>query len=239
MSETVTCAPRLRNLSVPVFSCWLGGNAVTRARQIFVDAGIPTYETPEQAAAGYLQGMQYRRNQEILFETPSAAVDAFVPKTAAVRTIIDAALCEKRTMLSEPEAKAVLRAYGIPVVETRIAADAGEAAQAAAELGYPVVLKILSPDLSHKSDVGGVALDIRSPEMLAEAAGAMLARVRDLRPQALLKGFAVQNMIARPHALDGRARRRVRRRASAGWKAPAPRCGRDRVWWRVQDRRSN
>ena len=201
-SIALACAPLLRNLSVPVFSCWLGGNAVTRAQQIFADAGIPTYETPEQAATGFLQGMQYRRNQEILFETPSAAAEAFAPNTAAVRTIIDAALREQRPMLSEPEAKAVLRGYGIAVVETRIAADADAAARAATELGYPVVLKILSPDISHKSDVGGVVLDIRTPDMLTDAANAILERVRALRPQALLQGFAVQNMIARPHAIE-------------------------------------
>ena len=201
-SIALACAPLLRNLSVPVFSCWLGGNAVTRAQQIFADAGIPTYETPEQAATGFLQGMQYRRNQEILFETPSAAAEDFAPNTAAVRTIIDAALREQRPMLSEPEAKAVLRGYGIAVVETRIAADADAAARAATELGYPVVLKILSPDISHKSDVGGVVLDIRTPDMLTDAANAMLERVRALRPQALLQGFAVQNMIARPHAIE-------------------------------------
>ena len=201
-SIALACAPLLRNLSVPVFSCWLGGNAVTRAQQIFADAGIPTYETPEQAATGFLQGMQYRRNQEILFETPSAAAEDFAPNTAAVRTIIDAALREQRPMLSEPEAKAVLRGYGIAVVETRIAADADAAARAATELGYPVVLKILSPDISHKSDVGGVVLDIRTPDMLTDAANAMLERVRALRPQAPLQGFAVQNMIARPHAIE-------------------------------------
>jgi acetyltransferase len=201
-SIALACAPLLRNLPVPVFSCWLGGNAVARARQIFVDAGIPTYETPEQAATGFLQGMQYRRNQEILFETPSAAMDAFAPDAATVRAIIDTALSEKRPMLSEPESKAVLRAYGIPVVETRIAADAAAAVRAAMELGFPVVLKILSPDISHKSDVGGVVLDIRTSDMLVEAAKAMLERVRALSPQARIEGFAVQKMIARPHALE-------------------------------------
>ena len=201
-SIALACAPLLRNLSVPVFSCWLGGNAVARARQLFVEAGIPTYETPEQAATGYLQGMQYRRNQEMLFETPPAVLDAFVPQTAVARSIVDSALRENRSMLSEPEAKAILRAYGIPVVETRIAPDIDSANSAARQLGFPVVLKIVSPDISHKSDVGGVALDVQTPEMLTDKAVKMLERVRALRPQALVRGFAVQNMIRRPHAIE-------------------------------------
>ncbi len=198
----LACAPLLRDLAMPVFSCWLGGNAVARARQICVDAGIPTYETPEQAATGFLQGMQYRHNQEMLFETPSAALDAFTPRTAVARAVVDQALRENRAMLSEPEAKNILHAYGIPVVQTRIAPDIDSVGKAAAELGFPVVLKILSPDISHKSDVGGVILDIRTPAMLIEAATQMLERVRAARPQATLKGFAVQNMISRPHAME-------------------------------------
>jgi acetyltransferase len=194
------CAPLLRDCAMPVFSCWLGGHAVAEARAIFVEAGIPTYETPEQAVTAFLQGMQYRRNQEILFETPAGATDAFVADRAAARAVIDRALRDKRTMLSEPETKAILGAYGIPVVPTRIARDVEEAGQAAAELGFPVVLKILSRDISHKSDVGGVALDLRTPAMLTAAATAMLERVRALRPQAAVQGFSVQPMISRAHA---------------------------------------
>ena len=202
MSIALTCAPLLRDCRVPVFSCWLGGNAVVRARQIFVEAGIPTYETPEDAATAFLQAVQYRRNQEILFETPPAATDTLVPDTAAARAIVEKALLDKRSMLSEPEARAMLHAYGIPTVETRVARDIGEAASAAAEIGFPVVLKILSPDISHKSDVGGVALDIRTPEMLIDAATKMLARVHELRPGATVQGFSVQTMIRRPHACE-------------------------------------
>ncbi len=201
-SIALACAPLLRDCRLPVFSCWLGGNAVVRARQVFVEAGIPTYETPEDAATAFLQAVQYRRNQEILYETPPAATDALAPDAAAARAIVEKALLEKRSMLSEPEAKAVLRAYGIPTVETRIVRDISEATGAAAQLGFPVVLKILSPDISHKSDVGGVALDIGTPQMLIDAATKMLARVRELRPEAVVQGFSVQTMIRRPHACE-------------------------------------
>ena len=201
-SIALACAPLLRDWAAPVFSCWLGGNALARARRVFVDAGIPTYETPEQAATAFLQAMAYRRNQEMLFETPPAVLDAYVAQTHVARSIVDHALRENRSMLSEPEAKAILRAYGIAAVETRIASDIDSANRAAREIGFPVVLKILSPDISHKSDVGGVALDIQTPDMLVDMATKMLARARALRPQARLQGFAVQSMIRRPHACE-------------------------------------
>jgi acetyltransferase len=196
------CAPLLRDWAAPVFSCWLGANAVAKARQVFANAGIPAYETPEQAAAAFLQAMRYRRNQEMLFETPPAVLDAYAAQTAVARSIVDNALRENRSTLSDPEVKAILRAYGIPVVETRVVSDIDAANSAAREIGFPVVLKILSPDITHKSDVGGVALDIQTPEMLVDMATKMLARVRALRPQTKLQGFVVQPMIRRPHACE-------------------------------------
>ncbi len=198
----LACAPLLRALTVPVYACWLGGRAVARARQVFTEAGIANYETPEQAATAFLQGMQYRRNQELLFETPPVEADTSAPETATARSIVDNALRENRSMLSEPEAKAILRAYGIDVAQTRIAPDIDAALAAAAELGYPVALKILSPDITHKSDVGGVVLDIQTPDRLRDVAATMLAGVRALLPLAALHGFAVQTMIRRPHARE-------------------------------------
>jgi len=202
MSIALTCAPLLRDCRVPVFSCWLGGHAVAPARQVFVESGLPTYDTPEDATTAFLQAVQYRRNQEILFETPPASAESLLTDMPAARAVVEKALLDRRSMLSEPEAKAVLRAYGIPTVETRIARDIGEAADAAVQLGYPVVLKILSPDIPHKSDVDGVALDIRTAEMLVDAASGMLARVKDMRPGAAVQGFSVQTMVRRPHAFE-------------------------------------
>ncbi len=198
----LACAPLLRALTIPVYACCLGGKAVARARQVFSEAGIPSFETPEQAASAFLQGMQYRRNQELLFETPPAEADASAPESATARAIVDNAVRENRAMLSEPEAKAILRAYGIEVAQTRSAPDIDAALAAAAQLGYPVALKILSPDITHKSDVGGVVLDIQTPERLREVAATMLAGVRALLPLAALHGFSVQAMIRRPHARE-------------------------------------
>jgi acetyltransferase len=191
------CAPLLKDARCSVFACWLGGAAVREADAIFHEAGIPTYATPEDAVRGFLQMVTYRRNQELLMQTPPSVADEFTPDTAAARRVIEAALAAGRARLSEPEAKQVLAAYGIPVVETRVARDPEEAVRAADELRYPVALKILSPDVSHKSDVGGVALDLGSPAEVRAAAEAMRGRCGGLRPPARLDGYSVQKMARR------------------------------------------
>jgi acetyltransferase len=192
------CAPPAKNGRV--LGCWLGGGALDEARRIFAEEGIPTYATPEEAVAGFLQLVDYRRNQQTLMETPSSAAKEFVPDTGAAREVVRAALGQRRELLSEPEAKRVLAAYGIPVVETRVAVSAEEAAQVAQTLGFPVALKILSPQVTHKSDVGGVALDLASESEVRTAAEAMARRLRERLPGAELAGFTVQEMVRRPRA---------------------------------------
>lgn len=192
--------PLLRESSRNVFACWLGGDGLAEARAIFSAAGIPTYDTPEEAVHGFMQTVQYRRNQDLLMQVPASLPSGFATDRAAARAVINAALAAGRSMLSEPEAKAVLAAYGVPVVETRIAQTAEEAVQQALEIGFPVALKILSPDITHKSDVGGVALDLESSEAVLAAAEAMNRRLRELWPNARLNGFSVQAMARRPSA---------------------------------------
>ncbi len=191
--------PVLRQAHKPVLTCWIGGGAVAQARHLCEEAGIPTYVTPERAVDAFLHMVEYRHNQQALMEVPGAA-DEFVPDGKQARAIIHKALREGRSMLNEFEAKALLGAYGIPVVETRVVTDAAHAAEQAEAVGFPVVLKILSPDISHKSDVGGVALSLGDTQAVREAAEAMLRRVRELRPDARIAGFTVQSMIRRPRA---------------------------------------
>ncbi|UUZ54886.1 acetate--CoA ligase family protein [Massilia sp. H-1] len=114
--------------------------------------------------------------------------------------IVRAVLAEGRAILTEPEAKDVMAAYGIAVVATRTAAGTGEAVAAADAIGYPVALKVLSPDITHKSDVGGVALDLDSAAAVRSAAQRMHKRLHELAPQARLQGFSVQQMARRPEA---------------------------------------
>ena len=194
------CLPAMRAAAQPVLGCWLGGDAVAEARQAFADAGIPSYETPEQAVRAFLQLADFHRNQALLLETPRPVAQVFSPDHTSARRVIDAVLADGRELLNESEAKALLAAYGIPVVETRVVTDAASAALAAVHIGFPVVLKILSPEISHKSDVGGVALDLQTVQAVTLAAQGMQQRVGKLRPDARVAGFTVQAMVKRPHA---------------------------------------
>ncbi|MBC7435393.1 MAG: bifunctional acetate--CoA ligase family protein/GNAT family N-acetyltransferase [Bdellovibrionales bacterium] len=196
------CAPIARQAPGRVMACWLGDEAVAGARRIFEDAGIPDYSTPEEAVRAFGMLSTYRRNQALLLEAPTASENG-PADVATARAIIMGALVSGRDMLDELEAKAVLGAYGIPVVPTVAVAPAADAAaKAAHEIGYPVAIKILSPDISHKSDVGGVHLHLRDEAELREAAQSMLTRVRALKPQARITGLTVQAMVTRPLAQE-------------------------------------
>jgi acetyltransferase len=193
-------APLLAAARCGAFACWLGGEAVREANAIFHAAGIPTYATPEDAVRGFLQMATYRRNQDLLMQTPPSIAEEFISDTAAARGVIEAALASGRALLTEPEAKRILSAYGIPVVETRVVRDIEDAVREAQALGFPVALKILSPDISHKSDVGGVALNLESPAQVRAAGEGMQKRCRELRPGAQLDGYTVQAMVRRAGA---------------------------------------
>ncbi len=194
--------PEITATRKPVLTCWLGGDGVEGARRVFADAGIPGYETPGAAVRAFLQMSEYQENQYSLMQTPASMPEDFHPQPAPVRTLIDTVLGQGRELLDEAEAKSVLAAYDIPVVDTRIARDGAQAAELAGEIGYPVALKILSPDISHKSDVGGVALDIESQDALARAVDSMRSRVHALKPEARITGFTVQSMMRRPRAWE-------------------------------------
>lgn len=184
----------------PVLASWIGGAGVAKGRQILEAAGLPTYETPKAAARAFMHLVRHQKSQEALMETPPSAPEEFAPDLPAAQAVIDAALAEKREWLTEPEAKAVLAAYAIPVAATRTAASPRDAGEAAKAIGGPVALKILSPDITHKSDVGGVVLDLENHGAVERAAEAMLARVRQAAPKARITGFSVQAMVKRPHA---------------------------------------
>jgi len=185
-----------------VFAAWMGEGAVAAARKALATAGLPAFETPESAVGAYLQLVQYRRNQASLIEVPASLPEDFSPDIAPARAIVTAALAEGRALLTEPEAKAVLAAFGIPTVATGVASDGAEAASLAKAMGFPVAVKIVSRDLSHKSDVGGVALDLSDAKAVKEAVDAMTARIKRLKPEARIEGFAVQAMIRRPGAYE-------------------------------------
>jgi acetyltransferase len=115
-------APLIKTAGRNVLACWLGGDAIAQARNTFADAGIPTYATPETAVRAFMQIVQYRRNQQMLMQVPhslAGPINAAPENRAAAHAAVDKTLAEKREMMSEPEAKIVLAAYGIPVVSVR------------------------------------------------------------------------------------------------------------------------
>ena len=186
-----------------LMSCWLGDAAVTQARQVFRDADVACFETPEQAVRAFSMLASYRRNQAELAEAPPATEPGKQPDVVAIRAVVDGALAAGREMLSEPEAKAILKACGITVVPTlRVQPTPEAAAQGAQTLGFPVVLKILSDDISHKSDMGGVVLNLQNEDDLRDAAQTMLTRIQRQQPDARLQGFTVQAMVRRQHAQE-------------------------------------
>ena len=186
-----------------VMSCWLGDQAVAAARQLFQDAAIADFETPEQAVRAFSMLQRYRNNQLELTQAPPARPPQGRLDLPAIQHIVQTALAAGRTMLTETEAKAVLDACQIPVVPTqRVEPSEQGAALGAQALGFPVVLKILSDDISHKSDVGGVALDLKNETEVRLTAQTMLARVQSQMPQARIQGFTVQAMIKRQHAQE-------------------------------------
>src|SRR5271165_551737 len=190
----------LRNRNV--ITAWLGEHSARVARQLFAKARIATYETPDNAITGFLHRVHHRRNQELLMETPPVRSDAFEPDLAAAQRVIATALAAGKSWLDPEEIGVVLSAYGLPPVANHRAADPDHAASVATTIGFPVALKILSPDITHKSDVGGVALNLGDASRVRWEAAAMLERVKAARPEARLDGFLVQPMVWRPGAVE-------------------------------------
>ncbi len=185
---------------MPVIACWLGApdDAI---RVMLAAAGIPLFTTPDDAvrALGYL--LAAGRAQAVLVEKRPVHGDV-PPDRATARALINDARGAGRGLMTEVEAKALLAAYGIPVIPTRFAARAEDVLDACAGLAPPYAVKVVSPDLTHKADVGGVALGLSCDSTAANAAFTMGERIRRCHPEATLSGFAVETMFVRPNAVE-------------------------------------
>lgn len=193
-------APELRGQGRPVFAVWMGGEEVSHGVKILNAAGIPTFETPEQAVDTFMEMYFYSRHLQLLQETPSQMARDLLVNQRTARAFIDQCLDRRATILTEMESKAILSAYGIPVNRTVAAASAPEAAAAARGLGFPVALKINSPDITHKAEVGGVRLHIHSESEVLEAFHEIIEEVRAHRPEARILGVTVQEQDRNPDA---------------------------------------
>ena len=179
----------------PVITTWMGGKAVEKGRRIFIENNLPTYETPEEAVRTYLTMYNYRRNLDHLYETPAELPVHEPPDREQLKATIREILLKGRTRLNEEESKTLLVRYGIPATVPQCAKDADAAVSIADKLGYPVAIKVVSPDISHKSDVGGVMLGLDSSATLKHAFETLVRTVGKRAPHAAIQGVAVQRMI--------------------------------------------
>jgi acetyltransferase len=187
----------------PVLAAWLGDINPNKSRAWLDEHGIANFYTPENAVEAFSFLCAYRRNQAQLMEVPMAG--GFSRRQidlAAANAIFDDAVKQNRTLLSEYEAKALLAAFGLPVPPSIISKTKEQAIEAARGIGFPVVIKIHSPDITHKSDVGGVRLNLQNADMVASAFDDMMKHVRALRPDARIEGAVVQPMLRFPHARE-------------------------------------
>jgi acetyltransferase len=186
----------------PVLACWMGDARVMAAREVLNSVAIPSFRTPEAAVDAFGNIASFYQNQQLLQQTPAPNSDLAKPDVEGARLLIEAVLAERRKVLTEMESKALLAAFHIPVTRTMLARSANEAMLIAAQLGYPVALKIDSPDISHKSDVQGVALNVLSAAQVRDVYNDMLAAVKRAQPAARINGVTIQPMAGQRHGRE-------------------------------------
>jgi acetyltransferase len=186
----------------PLLACWMGDIQVAEGRRILRDANVPTFHTPEAAVEAFSYLVNYYRNQQLLLEAPGPLSLGKAPDVEGARMIIEGALSEGRKVLSESESKAVLHAFHIPTAAASVVRSPNEALVQAETLGFPVVLKINSPDITHKSDAGGVRLGISNAQAVRSAYNDMLNLVKKNRPEARIDGVTIEPMLQRPNGRE-------------------------------------
>ena len=186
----------------PVLTAWMGGREVSHGTQLLSEAGIPAYNTPEKAVRAFMHLVSYARNLEVLHETPRDIPVEFILDRKKLRGVFDTILTEGGDILSENVSKAFLESYEIPVTKPHLARTQEEAIEVARREGYPVVLKIHSPDITHKTDVGGVILSLGSDEAVAEAWDRMMKKAAERRPDANIRGGTIQKMVTYPNSFE-------------------------------------
>ena len=196
-ADTVAAAAKATKM--PILTNWLGARSAEHARAVFTQARLPSYDTPEKATRGFMHLVRYRKLQETLMEVPPSIPPGEQPDRARARDILARA---EPGWLDALAVQALFDCYRIPIVRTARAADPEAVAREAAKIGGPLALKIFSPDITHKSDVGGVVLDISGAAAARDAARDMAARVAKAVPSARLEGFLLQQMVHRPDAFE-------------------------------------
>jgi len=202
-TETAESIAKLaEKTSKPIMAAWLGGKSMREGLQVFNDNNIAAYETPEQAIRAFMTLAKYSRNLEILYETPKSVPVDFKLDRKKVRTEFEKKYFTKEKILSEDVSKKLIDAYGIPTTQPQPAHSALEAADIANRIGYPVVIKILSPDITHKSDMGGVALNIKDENSVWITYKNMTETIAKKMPKAKIEGVTVQPMFNKKDSME-------------------------------------
>ncbi|MFZ5447367.1 MAG: GNAT family N-acetyltransferase [Thermodesulfobacteriota bacterium] len=191
-------APEIGGKARPVFAVWMGGTDVEAGVQILNEAGVPTFETPEQAVDTFMEMYFYNRHLELLQETPPRLTQDVSVNTRQAKTFLCQCLERPGGVLTELESKAILSAYGIPVNPTVAASSGADAASVARVMGFPVGLKINSPDISHKSEVGGMRFNLQDEKEVMTAYDEIIMAVRSSKPEAHILGVTVQTQEKNP-----------------------------------------
>ena len=181
-------------ISKPLLTCWMGDASVGEARTVLNTAMIPTFRTPEAAVGAFGNIASFYQNQQLLQQTPPPLSTLAKPDIEGARLLTESVLAERRNVLTEMESKALLSAFHIPVTKTILARNANEAMMIATQLGFPVALKIDSPDITHKSDVNGVALNVMNAVGVRDTYNDMMQAVKRNQPNARINGVTIQNM---------------------------------------------
>ncbi len=186
----------------PILAAWLGGKSMHEADDILVENGIPSYKTPEQAIRAFMTLVTYNRNLATLYETPRDIPVEFTVDRVQLREEFTRIIHENERILPEDISKSMLESYGISTTRPQNAATADEAARVAGHIGYPVVLKVQSPDISHKSDVGGVQLNLGTENMVRAAFERIMESAASLCPGARIEGVTVQKMASQKDSVE-------------------------------------
>ena len=180
----------------PLFACWMGGKSIDQAVGVLNKAGFPTYPTPERAIRAFLYMVEYARNLEALMEIPPRLTrELSLDPEKAGRLLAKAPL---KGFMPESDSKEVLSAYGLPVIRTETAGSEEEASRLAQDLGYPIVMKLHSPDITHKTEAGGVRLDLRSDADVRAAFLGIMESARQYKPEARIEGVTLQPFFSNP-----------------------------------------
>ncbi len=200
MTNPTECAQAVaataKSFQKPILTSWMGGVSMQAGIDRLNEASIPTYSTPERAVRSFMHLVAYRRLHEHLYETPQDVDSATSVNPARVKEQRELVTNEQRRILKENEAKELLEAYGIQVAKVIVAAHENEAIQFAQQVGYPVAMKLVSPEVTHKTDVGGVELNLSTDKAVSTAFMRIQNRLEQLRPDARFEGVSIQPMIS-------------------------------------------